>query len=358
MIVFNSFDSVKEYCLSPSPFPFHIHNWGSEFSEFFSLDIPYLFIRQDCDPQQDSWTTNLLCPGINISYQQTYRDYLEIWSSKSAHHQNYYDSVYLLEGELIKVIEGKRYPLTPGQFLLVNQNVLHMEEPNTRYCVLFFLISESYFKELLSLVSNTSLPDPAHKNLNQVMDMVFNERKEQHYYSKEFLSFQPHHINHITPLFSTILDELSQQSPGYEQIVQGLLCRILCHLLTPERYALSKHTLDGKNDDRIFTKISQLFEQNNGILSRKTISEELNYNHDYLNSIVKKHTGMSLKKYGQVFQLKNAAHMLSNTELSITDVIHQSGFSNRTYFYRLFTSKYGCTPKEYREQQSSANIQP
>lgn len=354
MIILDTSEKFEEYCLSPSAFPLHIHNWGSEFPEFFSLDIPYLFIQQECDPQKDIWEITLWAPNLKATQVRTYQNYLKIWNNKSAHHQNYYDGAYLLEGELVKVIEGKRYPLVPGQFLLMNQNILHMEEPHTRYKVLFFLISESFLEEMLSILESIQISEQTQQSLDLVRGMAFNAKKEQHYYAKEFLSFQPLQTDLIRHLISEILKELSVQEPGYGQIVRGLLCRTLSQLLLPENYTLSKHILDGKNDDRIFTKISQLLEQSNGNISRKALSEELNYNHDYLNSIVKKHTGMSLKKYAQRFQLKSAAHMLSETNLPIADIIHRAGFSNRTYFYRVFAKKYECTPKEYRDQHQQA----
>ena len=80
------------------------------------------------------------------------------------------------------------------------------------------------------------------------------------------------------------------------------------------------------------------------------MAEELNYNKDYLNSIVKRHTGTSLKKYGQLFSLRMSTQLLKENELTISEIIQILGFSNRTYFYQIFMEKYGMTPKEYRKQ--------
>ena len=49
-------------------------------------------------------------------------------------------------------------------------------------------------------------------------------------------------------------------------------------------------------------------------------------------------------------RIKHAAHLLATTSISIQDVVSQSGFNNRSYFYKEFDKVYGMTPKAYRVQ--------
>lgn len=58
---------------------------------------------------------------------------------------------------------------------------------------------------------------------------------------------------------------------------------------------------------------------------------------------------MCLHDYAVQFSLKKAAAMLADTTLSVSDICLQLGFSNRTYFYKLFYERYHMTPKEYRK---------
>ena len=50
-------------------------------------------------------------------------------------------------------------------------------------------------------------------------------------------------------------------------------------------------------------------------------------------------------------RIKYAARLLSTTSISIQEVLIQSGFNNRSYFYKEFDKAYGMTPKAYRMQQ-------
>lgn len=50
-------------------------------------------------------------------------------------------------------------------------------------------------------------------------------------------------------------------------------------------------------------------------------------------------------------RLLKAADLLMKTKLTIDEIVFQSGFTNRSTFYRAFSKKYNCTPTEYRKQQ-------
>ena len=59
------------------------------------------------------------------------------------------------------------------------------------------------------------------------------------------------------------------------------------------------------------------------------------------------------KTYAELLQekrLSQAAWLLRTTSLAITDICMDVGYHNFSYFYRIFTKTYGCSPKEYRKQ--------
>ncbi len=49
------------------------------------------------------------------------------------------------------------------------------------------------------------------------------------------------------------------------------------------------------------------------------------------------------------YKLKIAESLLVKTNISVDEVIYQSGFNNRSSFYKLFSARYGMSPKMYRE---------
>ena len=51
------------------------------------------------------------------------------------------------------------------------------------------------------------------------------------------------------------------------------------------------------------------------------------------------------------YRMMHAARLLVTTNLSVQEIIYQVGISNKSYFYREFSAKYGVTPGEYRRMQ-------
>lgn len=77
-----------------------------------------------------------------------------------------------------------------------------------------------------------------------------------------------------------------------------------------------------------------------------------NYHSNYLSRTIKKATGLSFKALVDDLRLGQASFLLMNTDLAVSEVGEQCGWSNRRQFYRKFEQAYGCTPAEYRSRLS------
>lgn len=71
----------------------------------------------------------------------------------------------------------------------------------------------------------------------------------------------------------------------------------------------------------------------------------------YLHMLFKKE-GLSVSRYIQLKRLEASARLLSDpatAKVSTMDIAFQVGFNDVSHFYRCFKSKFGVTPKQYRE---------
>ncbi|MGA3942219.1 helix-turn-helix domain-containing protein [Ralstonia nicotianae] len=60
--------------------------------------------------------------------------------------------------------------------------------------------------------------------------------------------------------------------------------------------------------------------------------------------------GNSVHAYLQEKRMQAAAHLLAQTELSITEVVLQTGYANPSHFSKLFRRYFGMSPREYARQ--------
>lgn len=53
-----------------------------------------------------------------------------------------------------------------------------------------------------------------------------------------------------------------------------------------------------------------------------------------------------IKKY----RLTKVADLLKNSDKTISEVTYETGFNNRSYFYRSFKEEYNCSPSEFKSK--------
>jgi len=57
--------------------------------------------------------------------------------------------------------------------------------------------------------------------------------------------------------------------------------------------------------------------------------------------------GMGLYQYYQAFRIKEAAYLIKEKKLSVSQVGYQMGFTNLSHFTRVFEKETGYKPKKY-----------
>ncbi|HZG85800.1 response regulator transcription factor [Paenibacillus sp.] len=83
-------------------------------------------------------------------------------------------------------------------------------------------------------------------------------------------------------------------------------------------------------------------------LTRNQLAEIVYLHPDYLARLFKKETGISLGSYIIQARIAAAKHLLETTNLSVHAVAQRVGYSNYSYFSKLFKQDVGVSPHEYK----------
>ncbi|MCY6957490.1 AraC family transcriptional regulator [Clostridium brassicae] len=83
-------------------------------------------------------------------------------------------------------------------------------------------------------------------------------------------------------------------------------------------------------------------------LSIPEIADKFSISPNYLRSIFKNTTGVSLSKYINNCKFEKAQELLINTDLTINDIAIKVGYVNTNYFFTAFKKMYGISPAQYR----------
>ena len=78
------------------------------------------------------------------------------------------------------------------------------------------------------------------------------------------------------------------------------------------------------------------------------ICEHLKCSKSTLLSGFKKQFGITVNSYITQVKLDLAVRLLSEGEMTISEIANETGFSDQSYFSKVFSAKYGIPPSEYR----------
>ncbi|MCL6603801.1 MAG: AraC family transcriptional regulator [Paenibacillus sp.] len=86
-------------------------------------------------------------------------------------------------------------------------------------------------------------------------------------------------------------------------------------------------------------------------LSLNAIAQELDLSPSHLGRIYKHMTMETLVDVVNRTRVEKSAELLNRTTESVSEIAEKTGFTNTSYFYRMFKKYYGLTPNDYRKKK-------
>jgi signal transduction histidine kinase/ligand-binding sensor domain-containing protein/CheY-like chemotaxis protein/AraC-like DNA-binding protein len=105
----------------------------------------------------------------------------------------------------------------------------------------------------------------------------------------------------------------------------------------------------GERDDIFFSKITQCIQNHlsEPEFNAEMIGDEVGMSKASLYKKVKTITGLTPHGLIKQYRLKKAAELLKTSSLSVSEVIYETGFNSRSYFYKSFNEMFHCHPKDF-----------
>lgn len=236
--------------------------------------------------------------------------------------ENYYDSV----------INQELYRVNPGECLIIPPGELHsLSAPSSgiRFIYLFDMSALQQlagFKELASLFTK-----PVHLT-KENYPLIYHE-------SMQLLAdIRNDYFNNITyadlHIYAKLLELYAQL--GHNRIEQ---------IKRQEGGSSCKNQGYIKKFQDVVTYIDTHYNED---LNLEKIAYSIGFSKYHFSRLFKQYTNYTFCDYLNYRRVKVSEELLCDTELPITEVALQSGFSSISTFNRLFKQSKGCTPTEYR----------
>lgn len=85
-------------------------------------------------------------------------------------------------------------------------------------------------------------------------------------------------------------------------------------------------------------------------LTLTEMAKHFHYNPSYLSNYFKEHNGMGFSEYLNFVRIEKAVEKLEKTTISIAEISVQIGYSDHSYFGRVFRNLKGISPSKYRRK--------
>lgn len=115
-----------------------------------------------------------------------------------------------------------------------------------------------------------------------------------------------------------------------------------------EIYTESAFYASSKNNKIIKDAVEYISSHFSEDISLLILSEHLHLNPSYLSMLFKQVIGRSFKEHLNKVRVNEAKRLLVNTNYSIIDIAVACGFTNQSYFTKVFKKETGMTPKQFR----------
>lgn len=245
--------------------------------------------------------------------------------SKSHYHE--YFEIYLLEGgERIHMIEDSMFRMREGELILFSPYTMHHsfgeEDVPFKRIVLYFQKSEVDCPELLEALENGSGLYRPDKKAFQFIHRIMNE----------------------------LLNEQEGKAPYKLSCEHTLLNLLLIYLM---RNSFRQQPARMEIASRIDTVISYIHSHYADDISLEQLAERFYISPFYLCREFKRCTNRTLVQYINVTRIMHAQRKLMETDLNVTQVSKETGFSNLTHFNRVFKSVTGTTPSGFKKSLQS-----
>lgn len=248
------------------------------------------------------------------------------------HWHNAIEIVYVLEGKIEVSIDTGTYELEQNELEIINVDEAHRlysKDGNNK--VLIFHIDPYFFEKYYSDIKN--------------MFFYTNSSDEGAQESEEY--------DELRTFLSIILCEIVQKSDNYDEEIEDTLVKLLYHLINNFHYL--KHVQEDlkDNDEQLqrYHRIAKYIYNNyDSNITLQDIADKEFLSTHYLSHEIKYALGYSFTDLINLTRVEESIKLLLDTDMTISDISEEIGFSHIRYFNKHFKAYYKTTPLNYRKK--------
>ena len=251
------------------------------------------------------------------------------------HSHDYIEMIYMCQGSTTHIANGTRIDLQEGELLMFGQGARQEILPaGENDLAVNFIILPSFFDKTLEMLGDEETP------LRHFLVSCLGGAEG----NPGYLYFKVADTLPIQNLVENLLWTLITGAPNKRSLYQTTMGLLFLQLVN---YAdrLSYESEEDAAIIRVFRYIEEHYRDG----SLNELADLMHYDLYWLSRWIRQKSGRTYTELLQEKRLGQAAFLLRTTKLKVDDVAEAVGYSNLSYFHRIFREKYQLSPKKYRD---------
>lgn len=250
------------------------------------------------------------------------------------HTHDFVEIIYMCNGSTTHIVDGERIELKEGELLFLYQSSTQEILPaGIDDIAVNFIICPDFFNNAFQMIGKEDTPIRRF-----LIDCLTNDRKGSGY-----LHFKVSDILPVQNLIENLICTLIYDTPNKRNVHQITMGLLFLNLINHTDRIVSQN----KEENVVFKALNYI-EENYRTGSLCELSDALHYEVSSLSRKIKKETGKNFTELMHDKRLSKAMFFLENTDMLVDEIAHLVGYSNVSFFYRIFKKRYGVSPKKCR----------
>ena len=150
----------------------------------------------------------------------------------------------------------------------------------------------------------------------------------------------------IKEIFLSLCEYGSTGIKSDDILLQSLILKLI-YMLDQHATHVIKLTSKKNNHQVIAKTLEYINDHISDELTLDRLSGFANFNKTYFHKVFKASTGKTLHEYIEEQRIKKSIHLLTSTDMTLTQIAYECGFSSQSYFSYAFKRHMGCPPRDY-----------
>lgn len=274
-------------------------------------------------------------PDFPLSIKKNYIPANACINDISIHWHEEIEITYVVAGSIWHQLNGKRVQIEAGEAIYINAKQLHLIQSDDQDCELYCLI----FHPALLSASN-------YISKKYVLPIVENEKLD-YFFLKESDATQKIALDAIKKI------KALEEKPAFEIKALQELHKLWAALYDVLPKAKPNEVETNEDLHRVQRMLAYIHKNFNREISLEDICNAGQVGKTKGTKVFDQYLHMTPVEYLINYRLEIASRMLKETNDSVTDIAFLTGFSESSYFARIFRKRVGCSPLEYRREYNN-----